>query len=250
MTTYSSGNIDTTRTVVQAYLNITQDITQGSISHQLLDINCVKNNDTCNKCIETAKKYGLGNGDYSTICNVCFCTLENVNMNNVITINMDAFLSSTGSDFAQQVQNALVNQVGSGNGFLFNTKGSNGLTALSDSSKDMHQQIQNSSIQKSLQDLKNFQIISIKTPNSSLINVDLDLAVNFISNILQQNTATSSILSNINSTIIQLTTQEQTNSLNVIISWIVTLVVVGLMIVVSLFMVNIVMENLSLYASS
>ena len=163
---------------------------------------------------------------------------------------MDAFLSSTGSDFAQQVQNALVNQVGSGNGFLFNTKGSNGLTALNDSSKDMHQEIQNSSIQKSLQDLKNFQIISIKTPNSSLINVDLDLAVNFISNILQQNTATSSILSNINSTIIQLTTQEQTNSLNVIISWIVTLVVVGLMIVVSLFMVNIVMENLSLYASS
>ena len=81
MTTYSSGNIDSTKILVQAILNVTQDISQGSIVQQHIDIDC-SNKSSCNSCLTTAKQYKLDEGgDYSGICRMCYCNLENIDMN-------------------------------------------------------------------------------------------------------------------------------------------------------------------------
>ena len=83
MTTYSSGNIDSTKILAQAILNVTQDISQGSIVQQHIDIDC-SNKSSCNSCLTTAKQYKLDEGgDYSGICRMCYCNLENIDMKNM-----------------------------------------------------------------------------------------------------------------------------------------------------------------------
>ncbi len=248
MTTVASGNISSTGLVTQAYLNITQNITQGVLGEQLINVDCKKNTSACNKCISVVKQYGLADGDdYSRICNVCFCTLENVNINNIITIDFNAFISTDQTqEFEQQIQNSLTQQALISGSTLFNTDSN--LTALNETSNEMYSEMRQSSFQNSLQELKNFQILSINNPNSSVINVDLDLTINFISKILQQNEGTSSILDKYDQSIIQLTSKTVQGSLAVVISWIVTLFVIAIIVAVFIFTIPIVMNVLQLYA--
>lgn len=250
--TTTSGNINSTSMVVQAFLNITQDITQGVITQQSIDINCNKNTSACNTCIETAKKYKLdsGNGDYSTVCPSCFCNLENVKMNNYITIDFQAFQQAGAEDsFKTQIQNALTQQATQSGTTLFNT-GGNGLDALNTTSQKMYASMKTVMDQTILQQLKNFQVIGINNPNSSVINVDMDLTIDFLSKVIQQTESTSSILDDYESNIIQLTTEVTQNSLTVIITWIVTLFIIAIVVAFFIFGINIVMDVFMLYAST
>lgn len=251
MTTVSSGNISSTSLVTQAYLNITQSITQGVLGEQLINVECKKNTSACNKCIAVAKQYGLGDRDnYSKICNVCFCTLENVNMNNIITIDFSAFTSTDQTEeFKQQIQNSLTQQASISGTTLFDTSDVT-LNALNKTSSDMYNAMKQSSFQNSLQELKNFQILSLNNPNSSVINVDLDLTVDFISKILQQNKTTSSMLDKFDKSIVQITTQTVQGALTIVISWIVTLFVIAIIVAFFIFGISIVMQVFELYAST
>ena len=248
--TTTSGNINSTTMVVQAFLNMTQDITQGVISQQSVDIDCTKNTKACNQCIETAKLYKLAdNDDYSAICPACYCDLENVKMNNYITIDFNAFEKSQTSDaFKTQIQNSLTQQAANSGQTLFNT--GDGLKALSDTSETMYTEMKALSDQNILQQLKDFQVIGINNPNSSVINVDMDLTVNFLSNIIQQTKSTASVLTEYESTIVQLTTQVTENSITVVITWIVTLFVIAIVVAFFIFGISIIMDVFMLYAST
>jgi hypothetical protein len=250
MTTVSSGNISSTSLVTQAYLNITQSITQGVLGHQLINVDCKKNTESCNKCIETAKKYALNaDGDYSKICNVCLCTLENVNIKNVITIDVDAFTKTDQSlEFQKQVRNSLTQKSASSGSTLFTTE--DRLNSLNNTSAKMYSAMEDVIFQNSLQELKNFQVLNINNPNSSVINVDIDLTIDFISKLLQQNTSTSSILEEYDTNILQITTQIIESVTTTIISWIVTLFIITIVIIFFVFGINIIMQVFSLYAST
>jgi hypothetical protein len=247
--TTTSGNINSTTMVVQAFLNMTQDISQGVITQQSIDIDCKKNTSACNKCIETAKKYklGSGNGDYSTICPSCYCTLENVKMNNYITIDFDAFQKTNTSDeFKTQIQNSLTQQATKTGTSLFNTK--DGLDALSKTSTSMYSKMKTVMNENILQQLKNFQVIGINNPNSSVINVDMDLTIDFLSKVIQQTESTASIINQYESNIIQLTTEVTQNGITVVITWIVTLFIIAIVVGFFIFGINIVMDVFMLYA--
>lgn len=248
---YTSGNIDTTRVVVQTILNISQDISQGVTSQQLINVNCGKKSDTCNKCIMTAKKYGLGTGDYSDICGICFCTLENVNLSNIITVDFEALQLSTQENFNQQIVNSITQQLASQKKYYNSSAGGKDpLTLLNDSSKNVWKAVQDNSFMESLQELKAFQVVSLENPNTSLINVDMELAINFISNILQSNKETSSAIDTLNSQIIQISNQSSMSIFYFIINWIVKLIIIGAVIMLSIFMFNFTMTSLALFAST
>ena len=250
MTTVSSGNISSTSLVTQAYLNMSQGITQGVIGRQLINVDCKKNTEACNKCIEVANKYDLATkGDYSKICNVCFCTLENVNMKNIITIDFNAIMkSSTSTEFEQQVRNSLTQKASSSGAVLFGTEATK--KSLDETSAKMYGAIKNVTFQNSLQELRNFQVLSVNNPNSSVINVDLDLTIDYISKILQENKTTSEILGSFDNNIIQMTTQVIESAMTTLISWMITLMILIIVIVFFVFGINIVMQVFSLYAST
>ena len=246
MTTVSSGNISSTSLVTQAYLNMVQGITQGILGHQLINVDCKKNTEACNKCIEVANKYDLATkGDYSKICNVCFCTLENVNIKNLITINFDAFSKSDQTtEFQQQVRNSLTQKASSSGAVLFGTEKTQ--NSLNETSAKMYNEMKLDSFQNSLQELRNFQVLSINNPNSSVINVDLDLTIAYISKILQENKETSELLDTFDNNILQITTQVVESAITTLISWMITLMILIIVIIFFVFGINIVMQVFSL----
>jgi hypothetical protein len=248
--TTSSGNIDVTRMVVQAYLNITQDITQASVTQQAINIDCSKDTTACAKCLKTAKKYNLGGGDYESVCMSCFCKLENVQMSNNIKINMSSFQSMDSStEFEKQIQNSLTQQSSTNGGSVFNPKSDN-KTTLSDTSKKMFKAIQDSEMQTAIQQLQNFQVLNLNDPNTQLINVRMDLAVDFLSSLFQKTKSTSKILSEYQSHIEQSMVSLIQNSLTIIITWIVTLFIITILVVFFIFGIDIVLDVLTLYAST
>lgn len=248
--TTTSGNINSTNMVIQAYLNMTQDITQGIITQQSIDVNCSKNTTSCKDCIETAKQYNLtDNGDYSSVCPVCFCTLENIKMNNYITIDFSAFTAQNASDkFKTQIRNSLTQHAAQSGTPLFNTK--DGLKALDATSTNMYTALKNTFDNKIIQQLKNFQIINVNNPNTNVINVDMDLTVNFLSKVIQQTKSTSDLLQEYQSNLISLTTQITENTTTMIISWMVTLFIIAIVVVFFIFGIDIVMDVFMLYAST
>lgn len=247
--TTTSGNINSTSLIVQAFLNIVQDTSQGVISQQSIDINCEKNTQACINCIKTAKKYELATDDYSSICPSCFCTLENVKINNYITVNLSSFMDTKSSQaFVTQLSNALTQQALITGSKLFKTD--DGLKALNKNAEDIYKEMKTSSIQTSLQELKNFQVISINNPNSAAINVDLSVAIDFISKIIQNSENMSSQLENLETTILTLTTKQIQDFSTVLVTWMVTLFLIAIIIVFFIFCINIVMNVLTLYAST
>ena len=248
--TTTSGNISGTSLVVQAYLNMTQDTTQGVMTHQSINIDCLKNTTACDKCIQTAKQYNMSSdNDYSLVCPSCFCNLENVSMSNYITLNMDAFTEDkSGKEFETQVSNALTQKTTMAGKQLFNTGGDEGLKALNKTSSKMYKEMSKIQFQTALQELKNFQVINIHDPATTLINVDMDLTVDFLSKLIQQSKSTSKILTEYDSTILTLTTKLIQGSMDVIITWIVTLFVITIIIIFFIFGIEIIMDVFMLYA--
>lgn len=244
----SSGTISSVSVITQAYLNVTQSITQGFYNEQSVKIDCNKNSEVCNKCIQLAKDYNLvSNDDYSQACSVCFCTLENINLNSVIKLNLSSFLQNNSeANFQQQVLNSITQSAGDANQQLFNFSDTK-KNALNSTASNIYQKITNTTVQKSLQQLKEFQILSLKNSNTQAINVNMSIATSFISNIFQNNSDIASDLSDMQNTITQLTSSTESAGFASIISIIVTLAIIFIIGLVSIFAFGIIMQILELY---
>ena len=246
----SKGNMSSTSIVTQAYLNVTQSITQGFFAGQLTNVDCGKNSNICNECIKTAKKYKLADKDFSQACPICFCTLENLNINSIISINLDAkMFNNSESNFKTQIINSLTEQASLSGTNLFGMSKDKQNTLTNTASK-IFNEMNTAAFQSSLQELKVFQILSLKNPNTEVINADLNLTTKYISNLLQDNKITSSALSEMDSNILSIVTSVTNAGFAVLISWIVTLALVFVIALVAVFSADIVMELLTLYATS
>lgn len=250
MTTYSSGNIDGTKIVVQAILNITQDISQGSIVNQNINVDC-SDKDLCNSCLSVAKKYKLApNGDYSNICRACFCNLENIKVNNIIMLNLSSLQQSSSDDFVQQIKNSVTQQLAE-SGATSSTNISDKMsTNLVKTSKSIYTSMSETSFQEAVSGIKSFQIVNVINPNTSLINIELDIAINYLSKIIQQNTEMQKNVNTLTQQISQITSESSQSILYVIVSFIITLVIIAISIFVFIFIFNIISEDLMLFASS
>ena len=248
--TIYGGNIDSTRMVLQAYLNMTATINQGLITQQLINVNCGKNTTACNNCIKTVKQYNLPhNNDYSSVCPMCFCTLENIKMNNYITIDFDAFEGTQAeSTFQNQIRNSLTQQATQTGTRLFDNTDS--YNTLDKTSKRMYGELKKNINNDIIQQIKNFQVININDPNTSLINVDIDIVVTFLSKVIQQSNESSKLLNDYDQTISSLTTEVVEDSITQIIGWLVTLFIIAIVTVFFIFGINIIMDVLMLYAST
>ena len=257
----SEGSIDSTSIITQAYLNVTQSITQGLFSNQLVEIKCAKNNRWCNTCMETSKKYNLATSDFSQACPECFCHLTNVTMKSIITLNLSSELfTSASANFANNIKNAVTSSaIFSGtdlfglNKSKFTDDNKNSVTGsqkLSDIGTKIHTLMSQENFQKSLQVLKTFQILSIKNPNTDVINVNLSLATKFISNIIQDSDAVMDQSVNLQTTVDTLTKQEVNSAFTVLITYIVTLAMIFIIVFAFGFAINMIMELLVLYSGT
>ena len=245
----SSGSLTSLSIITQAYLNVTQSITQGFYNQQIVKVDCKKNSDVCNKCLEVAKNYNLVDGDdYSQACPICFCTLENINLNSIIKLNLSSFIQENSSaNFQQQVLNSITQKAAEANQSLFNFDDTK-KNSLNKISNNIYNHIKQDSIQTSLQQLKTFQILSLENSNTQAINVDLNIATTFISKIFQSSSDVSSSISDMDTTIIQITSSVSDAGFAAIVSIIVTLAVIFTIGMVSIFAFGLITQILELYA--
>lgn len=246
-----SGTINSISVITQAYLNMSQSTTQGFYNQQSVKVECQKNDVICNNCIQLANNYSLiQNNNYSKACSVCFCTLENINLNSVITLNLSSFISSSGlNSFTQQVLNSITQKATETGTKLFSFTDDQ-KKSLTENASSIYNILTQNTVQNSLQELKQFQILSLKNSNTEAINVDLEIATTFISKLFQNNLQNSSALASIQNTILQMTTSITQSGFATIISVIVTLAVVFVIGLMCIFAFNIILQILELYAST
>lgn len=245
---YTSGNINSDSIIVQAMLNIMQSTNQAVINKQSLEINCNKSKDYCNKCIETAKKYKLGNGDYSEVCFSCICNAENINMNSIISVDLEAFSQANiQNNINQQIKNSITQQATYKQTPL--SSGGDKLESLVKSTTNITNNVQESIKQGVLQELRNFQVLTINNPNTNVINVDMDLSVKFLSKVVQSTENYTQESAQVNNNISQVLQQQSTDIITSILSTVITLLLVFFMVYMFSFIFGMIQSDLTLYAS-
>lgn len=247
----TSGYMNSISVITQAYLNITQSTTQGFYNQQVVDVDCRKDSVECNRCIQLANEYGLvTNNNYSNACPVCFCTLENINLSSIIKLDLTSFQTTSASiSFGQQVINSITQKAGEAGKQLFNFT-DDAKKSLIENANSIYSIISKTSVQQSLEQLNEFQILALRGSNTQAINVNLNVATTFISKVFQSNLQNSSALSSMENTILQISTSTMESGFASIISIIVTLAVIFIIGLTGIFAFNIILQILELYAVS
>lgn len=246
---YTGGTINSDSIIVQAMLNIMQSTNQAVINKQSFEINCVKSKDYCNKCIKTAKKYNLGEGDYSNICYSCICDAENINMKSIIIVDLEAFSQADiQNNIDQQIKNSITQQATYTSTPL--SSGGDSLKSLISSTTKITNNVQEKIKQGVLQEMKNFQVLTINNPNTNVINVDMDLSIKFLSKVVQSTKNYTQESAQVNNNISQVLQQKSVDIITSILSTVLTLLLVVVMVYMFSFIFGMVQSDLTLYVAS
>jgi len=252
----SSSNYTATNVITQAFLDITQTTSQSVNTKQLIDINCFSNksSELCLECVKDWKEISqkhpsktMDNEKFiKKMCEpVCSCKIEKINMDNVITVNFEAWKSFNSSEaFVTKVLDSI-------NQSAYQEK--KGIFATPDRSKNTQETITNiynamksQSFQDSLQTLNSQQILNVKGP-SNIYDIDLNQFTDYFSVILQTNDQTSSLIGDLDKNMVQLTTQVTNAGLSELISWIVRIVIALLILIIFIYAINLIIQIYSLY---
>jgi len=221
---------DVTNAISQIYLYSVQDIQQSVTSLQEINLDCSgKTQEICLKCQTEAKKIlkndsNLINNIASLCHQACTCNLENINLNEIISVNMKSKSYNLTDD---QLSNQIVS--------ILNAKlkqsGDSSLaipdTALSKSTsiKTLNDYLKTSTFQDSVAVLSASQVISIKGA-ANITNVNMFSAINFVSDILQSSDSAITDINKLVSELITSITQISEAGFATLIMWIVKIIIV------------------------
>ena len=244
--TLSSGSITATKIVTQSIINVTQDISQGIIDFQKLDINC-SNNDTCLDCIKTLSD--LKNTE--KMCPSCYCTAQNISMNEVISLNFSTlFENSQQNNFVNQVKNSIKEAATYTGTSLSNDSLKDGSDTLQIAQNIINTMQSSTTFQTSIQELKSYQFVDMTGKSTSLINVKLDVAIDFISKVITNNKEVSTVVNSLDNNLVSILNVEEESIVSLIISWVMSILIIFILGTVLLFMVPVIMESFTAYAIS
>ena len=123
-------------------------------------------------------------------------------------------------------------------------------TSLQTTAASIYTKMKNTNFQEAVDQLKSFQIINVKNSNTSLINIDIDIVINYLSKIIQQTKNLSEDLTTMDTQINSIVYNGNQNILYIVISWIVTLVIILISVFMLSFIVSFTMQDMSLYVST
>jgi hypothetical protein len=253
----TTSSINASRVVAEAYLSIVQDISQNLFAYQNIDINCQEKTkgNLCLGCISSwengyFKKHKMDLKKRAEFIRnacktACECSLNNVNMNQNITINFNAFLENDANDtFKTQIMNSINQNAEANNTGVFEF--GNRLNDTISTINKIYEKMKTDTVQKSLQTLSVGQNIKIIGP-SRMINVNMNQAIDYVSKILISNKETSSLILDLQINILTLTTQVTNAGLQQLIVIIVRIIMLILIIILLLYSINLFIQLYTLY---
>jgi hypothetical protein len=242
---------DASYIVTDALLAITQSIGQNYVSDQIVSIEC--NNDPssnyCVNCINGVKNILKDPKDIEEVCSMsCKCNVDNIKLSSQINLNMDAFFSSdVKEDFRNQVMNSISQRAESSKTDIFGVI-DNRNTNLVENIDKIYASMRTGSFQSDMSLMKTLQTVILKNPGSA-VNIDMTQVSNFISKIIKTNKDTSQTLNDLQTSIIQITTQITNAGISQLIIWMVRCILIVFVIIVLAYGINVVFQIYSLYVN-
>lgn len=253
----TNTSINTIQAISEAYLSITQNISQGIYVYQNINIDCsdkTKGN-LCMGCINTWQEYYKSHPEISLkdkaefireSCRpACECYIDQVNISQKIIVNFSAFLQANALEqFKTQIMNSINQQANYEQIGIFSTD---------DKVKNIHETVEKlyaimkeSSFQKTIQQLQNTDNVVLIGP-AKMVLIDMSQAMTYINTAISSNAEIADILTQLETNVIQLATQVTSVGLAQIIFWIVKLVILLLIIILLLYAINLVFQIYALY---
>lgn len=234
--------LNAVQAVTEAYLAITQDIAQGVAVKQIISTNCFPEGNACLECVKYLKEGFENEGKYTVeeinekvadLCKyTCDCNITQVNLETLAAINFEAMNAANAFElFLVQVENSLFVQAANNDG--------NGLFGLESEQADLEVSVQHmyealttEVFQETVQKLKTLQVIELEGPGN-IAHVDMRIATEFISNVIQTSQVTQAALSELEANMVAMAVEVANAGLMSIIEiiiWILLIAIVAVMI--------------------
>lgn len=241
-------NKTVTQSVAEVYLAISQDIAQGAAAQQQIAVICNQPSikQACLDCVESMKKDGKTPEQIQRICSaICNCKVDSVNLTQNIVYNSKIFQEyKDNKKFTDMIINSIAQKIDrSQSGISFqgdNVKNSTEIT------NKLFNSLKSASFQRAMEGIKQVQSVVLTGPGTISV-VNMNQAVDFVSEILQTNSETSTILNDQLTTVIQAATQIADAGLSQLIKWIIRIVMLILIIILLFYAINLVFQMYSLY---
>lgn len=217
---------DVTNAISQIYLYSVQDIQQSVTSLQEINLDCSgKTQEICLNCQTQAKKVLKNDSDIASLCKqACNCNLENINLNEIISVNMKSgsynLTDEKLSNMVISILNANLKQSGDSSLAIPDTA-----LSKSTSIKSINNYLKGKDFQDSVSALSASQVISIKG-SANVANVNMFSSINFVSNILQSSDTANSDIIQLVSDLMSSTEQVSEAGFATLIMWIVKIVII------------------------
>lgn len=244
-----------TKVLTDVFIDITQDISQGLAALQILNVDCNSNGagQNCLACIQAWKKLSNDPKIPEKACNsVCVCKVENINMDQNIVINLQSWLDYTNKeDFIKKINNS-INQNAQSSGQSLYPNGGKGdssgdrVTNIANISNKIYDSMKSTTFQEAIQSIKTLQIINLEG-GGSIVNVNLNDFTQYFGQILENNGNTSSLINELDASMIQLSTSVTDAGLARLILWIVRIIVAVIILIVLFYSIGLIFQVYTLY---
>jgi hypothetical protein len=247
-----------TQAIVDAYISMAQDLDQAAQVSQILSVNCssLAKSGGCLDCQQLwAAKF---KNDPSSIpaggedefvekecASLCTCNASNINTTQNVNINWQIFANnSTSASFKNRVINN-INQSSStsSTGAVIPNTSEN----LTNAIDGVYTSLKSKTMQTSLQQLQEQQTVSL-VGAGSIANVTMKQAQTYVASAILSNSVTASLLSQVETTILAITTQTMNAGFAEIAKWLVYAIMMVIFLVVLLYTSSLVFEIFTLYA--
>jgi hypothetical protein len=216
--------ISAIRAISESFITISQDISQSALSSQIVSLNCSMDatGTSCLKCYDTLKAVNASEEKMLKTCrNVCSCSIEDVKMNQFITLNTDTFFESDVSqEFITQFKNSIYTQAKQSGASIFNDTD---LNSLQESITNIYNELRTSDFKAKIDALQTLQLVELKGAGS-IKTVDLDSTVDYVSKAVNTTKSLQNLIVDIDKKILLVSSQVTKSTMQAIIELFVSVI--------------------------
>lgn len=232
-----SKQISVLRAISEAFVTVTQDISQSALSSQIVSLDCSMDaaGTSCLKCYDTLRSVNASEEKMIKTCNsVCNCSIEDVTMDQLVTINTNTFFESDISqEFITQFKNSIYMQAKqSGKSLFTDTE----LTSLQSSITNIYNELKSRTFQAKIDDIQSLQVVELKGAGS-IKTVNLNSTIDYVSQAIKTTKTVQTLINDLEKQMLTLSSQITKSTMEAIIELIVSVTFMILLVLIGFFMI-------------
>lgn len=221
--------ISVVRAISESFVTVTQDISQSVLSSQIVSIDCSMDaaGVNCLKCYDTLRAVNASEEKMIQTCkNVCNCSIEDVKMNQIITLNTNTFFETDVSqDFSTQFKNSIYSQAKTSGSSIFNDTE---LNSLQTSITKIYNEVKTSDFKAKIDALQTLQVVSLKGAGN-IKTVDLNSTIDYVSQAVKSTKSIQNLIVELEKEMLLVSSQITKSTMEAIIELFVSVIFIFLL---------------------